>query len=206
MRVGRCPRSCRRAAEVALVYDRYEKLKRRRALRRFRRSRFPAGAAARNQRGHPANLQADYDHVLVDEYQDVNRSSVRLLAASAARRPESLGGRRRQAVDLSVSWRLIIQHGPLRNRGFSGRRAGALEAKLPLGAGDRRAFSAFATEMKAGGGGGGVAAARDRGGHPPEHRAVATPAQRNRGAGRRDRGDAHCRCALSRSSRAVHRQ
>ena len=26
-------------------------------------------------------LQGDYDHILVDEYQDVNRSSVRLLAA-----------------------------------------------------------------------------------------------------------------------------
>ena len=28
-----------------------------------------------------AQLQSDYDHILVDEYQDVNRSSVRLLAA-----------------------------------------------------------------------------------------------------------------------------
>jgi len=70
-----------RAAEVALVYALYEKLKAQKQAIDFgdlvsMPVRLLEGDAATR-----AHFQAQYDHVLVDEYQDVNRSSVRLLTA-----------------------------------------------------------------------------------------------------------------------------
>lgn len=70
-----------RALEVARVYEAYEELKRQQHRVDFgdlvlMPVQLLEGNAA--IRGH---LQAQYDHVLVDEYQDVNRSSVRLLQA-----------------------------------------------------------------------------------------------------------------------------
>lgn len=70
-----------RAKEIALVYSLYEELK-----QKAHRVDFgdlvlmPVRLLEENQlvREH---LQSLYDHILVDEYQDVNRSSVRLLRA-----------------------------------------------------------------------------------------------------------------------------
>lgn len=72
-----------KAAEIAKVYACYERLKS--ATQRVDFGDLvmlpvlllERDEAVRNQ------LQNDYDHILVDEYQDVNRSSVRLLAALA---------------------------------------------------------------------------------------------------------------------------
>jgi superfamily I DNA/RNA helicase/Zn-dependent peptidase ImmA (M78 family) len=70
-----------RALEVATVYEAYEELKRQAGCVDFGDlvmrpvQMLEASEALRQQ------LQQDYDHVLVDEYQDVNRSSVRLLTA-----------------------------------------------------------------------------------------------------------------------------
>lgn len=70
-----------RALEVAAVYEAYEELKRQMGCVDFGDlvlrpvQLLEAHDALRQQ------LQQDYDHVLVDEYQDVNRSSVRLLTA-----------------------------------------------------------------------------------------------------------------------------
>lgn len=70
-----------RAMEVAHVYKAYEELKRQAHCVDFGDlvllpvKLLEAHEAIRNQ------LQSTYAHVLVDEYQDVNRSSVRLLAA-----------------------------------------------------------------------------------------------------------------------------
>ena len=70
-----------RASEVGKVYQRYEELKAQSGCVDFgdlvmRPVLLLEGdAAVCNQ------LQANYDHILVDEYQDVNRSSIRLLSA-----------------------------------------------------------------------------------------------------------------------------
>lgn len=70
-----------RALEVAKVYEAYEALKRQAGCVDFGDLvlrpvlLLEANEALRQQ------LQQTYDHVLVDEYQDVNRSSVRLLTA-----------------------------------------------------------------------------------------------------------------------------
>lgn len=70
-----------RALEVARVYEAYEEIKRQQHRVDFGDLvLMPVQLLERNAaiRGH---LQTQYDHVLVDEYQDVNRSSVRLLQA-----------------------------------------------------------------------------------------------------------------------------
>lgn len=67
--------------EIARVYLRYEEIKRTRSSLDFGDLvLLPALLLEQNEpvRSH---LQQLYDHVLVDEYQDVNRSSVRLLSA-----------------------------------------------------------------------------------------------------------------------------
>jgi Zn-dependent peptidase ImmA (M78 family) len=70
-----------RAAEVARVYAVYERLKRQAHCVDFGDLvSMPVRLIERDAEIR-ARLQAQYDHVLVDEYQDVNRSSVRLIAA-----------------------------------------------------------------------------------------------------------------------------
>ena len=70
-----------RAGEVACVYAAYERLKREWHCIDFGDLiALPVRLLERNMVIRTA-LQAQYDHVLVDEYQDVNRSSVRLLNA-----------------------------------------------------------------------------------------------------------------------------
>ena len=70
-----------RAEEIAHVYDTYERLKRQAHCVDFGDL---VSMPVRLLEDFPeirAHLQAQYDHVLIDEYQDVNRSSVRLLTA-----------------------------------------------------------------------------------------------------------------------------
>jgi superfamily I DNA/RNA helicase len=70
-----------RALEVAKVYDAYERLKQKANCVDFGDLvSMPVRLLESHAkiRGH---FQSHYDHVLVDEYQDVNRSSVRLLVA-----------------------------------------------------------------------------------------------------------------------------
>lgn len=70
-----------KAVEVATVYDAYEAIKR--AADRIDFGDLVALPVQLLERQSEVrvHLQSSYDHVLVDEYQDVNRSSVRLLAA-----------------------------------------------------------------------------------------------------------------------------
>ncbi len=70
-----------KAAEVAAVYKAYERLKRHANSIDFGDL---VSMPVRLLEGDPAvqaSVQGSYDHVLVDEYQDVNRSSVRLIEA-----------------------------------------------------------------------------------------------------------------------------
>jgi superfamily I DNA/RNA helicase len=70
-----------RALEVAKVYAVYERLKRKADCVDFGDLVSMPVRLLESNAAIRAHLQAQYDHVLVDEYQDVNRSSVRLLAA-----------------------------------------------------------------------------------------------------------------------------
>lgn len=71
--------SAERAAEVARVYEEYEQLKRRAHCVDFGDLVALPVKLLESNSAIRASLQSAYDHVLVDEYQDVNRSSVRLL-------------------------------------------------------------------------------------------------------------------------------
>ncbi len=119
-----------------------------------------------------AHLQATYDHVLVDEYQDVNRSSVRLIAAL---RPngENLWavGDARQSI---YRFRGASSFNMARfgNDDFPGGTRARL--KLNYRSVDEvvTAFSAFAVKMPVRGTDASLNPHRGKGGHQPEHRAV----------------------------------
>jgi len=166
-----------RAAEVALVYDRYEKLKRDAHCVDFGDLVFLPVHLLETNAAICAHLQAEYDHVLVDEYQDVNRSSVRLLAAL---RPDGQNlwavGDAKQSI---YRFRGASSFNMARfgNADFAGGQRARLTRNYRSVTEIVDAFSAFTTGMRAGGGGGGLAAERGRSGYGPEHRAVATPAQ-----------------------------
>lgn len=70
-----------KAAEVAVVYEAYERLKRQAHCIDFGDLVSMPVRLLESDAGVRASIQGAYDHVLVDEYQDVNRSSVRLLEA-----------------------------------------------------------------------------------------------------------------------------
>ncbi len=70
-----------RADEVARVYERYEALKAATGRVDFGDLVMQPVLLLERDEAVRAQLQGDYDHILVDEYQDVNRSSVRLLTA-----------------------------------------------------------------------------------------------------------------------------
>ena len=78
-----------------------------------------------------AHLREQYDHVLVDEYQDVNRSSIRLLTAlcGEGRNLWSVGDAKQSIYRFRG---LVVQHDPFRRGRFSWRKAGTPEAELPL--------------------------------------------------------------------------
>ncbi|WP_068083754.1 UvrD-helicase domain-containing protein [Novosphingobium rosa] len=70
-----------KAAEVALVYEAYEHLKQsRQAIDFGDLVSIPVRLLEGDEKAR-GDLQQTYDHILVDEYQDVNRSSIRLLTA-----------------------------------------------------------------------------------------------------------------------------
>ena len=70
-----------KAEEVARVYARYEELKVSTGRVDFGDLVMQPVLLLERDETVRTQLQSDYDHVLVDEYQDVNRSSVRLLTA-----------------------------------------------------------------------------------------------------------------------------
>lgn len=70
-----------KAAEVALVYSAYEQLKRQRGCVDFGDLVLLPAQLLEQHEDVRKCVQEKYEHVLVDEYQDVNRSSVRLLKA-----------------------------------------------------------------------------------------------------------------------------
>ncbi|ELN8048621.1 UvrD-helicase domain-containing protein [Salmonella enterica] len=70
-----------RALEVAVVYDTYEKIKKQRGCLDFGDLVMRPVQLLETNEELRQQLQHNYQHVMVDEYQDVNRSSIRLLKA-----------------------------------------------------------------------------------------------------------------------------
>jgi superfamily I DNA/RNA helicase len=139
-----------RAREVAKVYEAYEKLKRRADCVDFGDLvSLPVRLLESNAtiRGH---LQAHYDYVLVDEYQDVNRSSVRLLVALRG------GGENLWAVgDAKQSiYRFrgasSFNMGRFGKEDFMGGKRGRLKKNYRSVSEIVDAFSSFAVDMKVG--------------------------------------------------------
>lgn len=163
-----------RASEVAHVYAAYETLKSRANCIDFGDLvSMPVWLLEENPKIR-TYFQGRYEHLLVDEYQDVNRASVRLLKVL------SPDGRNLWAVgDAKQSiYRFrgasSFNMGLFGTKDFPGAAGGKLETNYRSTPEVVDAFSRFATDMRAGGRDSGLQADRPEGGHPPQLRVFAT--------------------------------
>ena len=161
-----------RAGEVARVYAAYEQLKRNAHCIDFGDLvSLPVQLLERDV-AICATLQAQYDHVLVDEYQDVNRSSVRLLCAL---RPDGrnlwMVGDAKQSIYRfrGASSFSMTRFG---KEDFASGERGRLKRNYRSVSEIVSSFSSFATTMRAGDADSGLEAERSANGHWPELRTV----------------------------------
>lgn len=158
-----------RCAEVALVYKKYEELKLAACAVDFGDLVSLPVKLLESDAEIASILRATYSHILVDEYQDVNRSSVRLLQRLTA------GGKNLWAVG-------DARQAIYRFRGASSFNMSRFKTEdFPGGTGDRLrvnyrstpeivgAFSSFGAGMQAGTGDASLKAYRPSSGVPPEH-------------------------------------
>ncbi|MDA9505807.1 UvrD/REP helicase [Bradyrhizobium sp. CCBAU 11386] len=161
-----------RAGEVARVYAAYEQLKRNAHCVDFGDLVTLPVQLLDKDTAIRAALQAQYDHVLVDEYQDVNRSSVRLLSGL---RPDGrnlwMVGDAKQSI---YRFRGASSFNMTRfgKEDFAGGKRGRLKRNYRSAPEIVDAFSSFATKMLAGDADSGLEADRDDNGHKPELRTV----------------------------------
>lgn len=136
-----------KAREVAIVYARYEELKRERKLLDFG-DLVMLSVEILEKHGDVASHYRDkYRHVLVDEYQDVNRASVRLLKALA---PTGEGlwavGDARQSI---YRFRGASSHNiAMFGQDFPGAKTGSLVINYRSGKEIVDLYSGFATAME----------------------------------------------------------
>ncbi|WP_413712546.1 UvrD-helicase domain-containing protein [Rhizobium sp. Rhizsp82] len=161
-----------RAVEVARLYAAYEQLKRNANCVDFGDLvALPVQLLEKNA-AIRATLQAQYDHVLVDEYQDVNRSSVRLLSAL---RPDGRNlwvvGDAKQSI---YRFRGASSFNMTRfgSQDFAGGKRGRLKRNYRSVPEITTSFSNFAIKMRAGDADSGLEAERDANGNEPELRTV----------------------------------
>lgn len=161
-----------KAAEVAVVYDAYERLKRGAHCIDFGDLVSMPVQLLESDAGVRASIQGAYDHVLVDEYQDVNRSSVRLLEAICPT-GENLWvvGDAKQSI---YRFRGASSFNTARfgKEDFHGGARGRLKRNYRSSKEVVDAFSAFATRMKVSNGDTGLESDRGELGAPVELRAV----------------------------------
>lgn len=165
-------KTAERADEVARVYAAYEALKRAAHCVDFGDLvALPVQLLERDE-AIRATLQAQYDHVLVDEYQDVNRSSVRLLSAL---RPDGrnlwMVGDAKQSI---YRFRGASSFNMTRfgKEDFPGGSRGRLKRNYRSVPEIVASFSTFAKKMRAGDADSGLEAERDGDGCKPELRTV----------------------------------
>ena len=140
-----------KALEVARVYARYEELKRERNLVDFGDLVYLPVKLLEGDESVRARLSGLYDHILVDEYQDVNRSSVRLLKAL---RPSGenlwVVGDAKQSIYRfrGASSFNISRFG---KQDFAGGKTGKLDTNYRSVPVIVKAYSSFAQQMRCGG-------------------------------------------------------
>jgi superfamily I DNA/RNA helicase len=161
-----------RAFEVARVYAAYEQLKRNAHCVDFGDLVALPVKLIETDTAIRETLQAQYDHVLVDEYQDVNRSSVRLLSAL---RPIGhnlwMVGDAKQSI---YRFRGASSFNMTRfgKADFPGSKRGRLKRNYRSVPEIVASFSGFAITMCAGDADSGLEAERDSNGLKPELRTV----------------------------------
>ena len=166
-----------RAAEVARVYARYEELKHAVHCVDFGDLVALPVHLLETRPDIRKHFQEQYDQVLVDEYQDVNRSSIRLLAAL---RPDGQDlwavGDGKQSIYRfrGASSFNMVRFG---KEDFPGGQRGRLKRNYRSRREIVDTFSSFALRMKAGGPETGLIAERGAGGVAPEHRTVTEAGQ-----------------------------
>jgi superfamily I DNA/RNA helicase/Zn-dependent peptidase ImmA (M78 family) len=161
-----------RAAEVARVYAAYEGLKRQTHCVDFGDLVSMPVRLLEGNLEIRAHLQAQYDHVLVDEYQDVNRSSVRLITAlrSDGRNLWVVGDAKQSIYRFrGASSFNMTRFG---TSDFPGGARGRLKRNYRSVDEVVQAFSAFALHMKAGDQDSGLESERGRCGASPQLRTV----------------------------------
>jgi superfamily I DNA/RNA helicase len=161
-----------RASEVARVYAAYEQLKRKAHCVDFGDLVALPVKLIETDAAIRETLQAQYDHVLVDEYQDVNRSSVRLLNAL---RPNGrnlwMVGDAKQSI---YRFRGASSFNMTRfgKEDFPGSKRGRLKRNYRSVPEIVASFSSFAITMRVGDADSGLEAERDSNGLKPELRMV----------------------------------
>jgi superfamily I DNA/RNA helicase len=161
-----------KACEVARVYAAYEQLKRNAHCVDFGDLVSLPVQLLERDAAICAALQAQYDHVLVDEYQDVNRSSVRLLSAL---RPDGrnlwMVGDAKQSIYRfrGASSFNMTRFGA---EDFPGGKRGRLKCNYRSVPEIVASFSNFAITMRAGDSNSGLEPERAANGHMPELRIV----------------------------------
>ncbi len=168
-----------RACEVAKVYAIYEALKRKKECVDFGDLVLLPVLLLEGNTEVRAHLQTKYDHVLVDEYQDVNRSSVRLLKALHSENNNIwVVGNIQQSIYRfrGASSYNINRFG---RTDFTGGERGRL--KLNYRSVDEivRTFSSFAVGMKVGDEDSSLEASRGPSGHRPLFRTFASADQQS---------------------------
>lgn len=172
---GKEREAAERAGEVARVYAAYEQLKRSAHCVDFGDLVALPVKLLETETAIRESLQAQYDHVLVDEYQDVNRSSVRLLKAL---RPTGhnlwMVGDAKQSIYRfrGASSFNMTRYG---KEDFPGGKRGRLKRNYRSVPEIVSSFSGFAVNMRAGDADSGLDAEREGNGIKPELRT----AQRN---------------------------
>ena len=161
-----------RAEEVARVYTAYEHLKQQAHCVDFGDLvSMPVRLLEENAEIR-AHLQEQYDHVLVDEYQDVNRSSIRLLTAlcGEGRNLWSVGDAKQSIYRFrGASSFNMIRFG---EEDFPGGKRGRLKRNYRSVEEVVQTFSNFATSMKVGDDDSGLESERGPNGCYPELRTV----------------------------------
>lgn len=171
LRVAASPEECaaaERASEVARVYKVYEQLKRQADCIDFGDLVSRPVQLLETNRGVLEQLREQYDHVLVDEYQDVNRSSVRLLSALCGDGNDLwVVGDAKQSIYRfrGASSFNISRFG---NEDFPGAARGRLKRNYRSVGEIVEAFSSFAIGMKAGDADSGLESERENCGSLPE--------------------------------------
>lgn len=163
-------KAAEKALEAAKMYEIYEVLKQSENYIDFGDLvMLPVKLLERNPHIR-AHFQSLYDHVLVDEYQDVNRSSVRLLIALCGD-GENLWavGDAKQSI-YRFRGASSVNMSRFRGLDFPGGIDGRLEINYRSFEEIVDAFSAFATGMMASLGPSALKASRGKGGHRPEFR------------------------------------